>query len=148
MNPRAVLLLSALALALLISGPQLYWRSQIKGIIPGATEHTRTVLEKWHQTPAEHPRNRNVYWLRIAQGDIREEGQHRIHLPPTPWRKIDTGSELKLVSTSRSSTLYMPEGIHTSAGNFIYDLALLALELGCAALMAWQLRRRGSLATS
>ena len=141
MKPRAVLLVVALALAAFVTGPKLYWRCQVKGLLPGAVEHPRTVLEKWHQTPQEHHRDRNVYWLRIAPGDIREEGPHRLHLAPPHWEGIAVGNELTFVSVGRSDDLYLPDGIYTSPLNFVFDLALLALELGYAAWLAWRLRR-------
>jgi hypothetical protein len=131
----------ALALAALVTGPKLYWRCQVKGLLPGATEHVRTVLETWHQGPDEHPRNRNVYWLRIAEGDIRENGQHRLHLAPKQWARIQVGDQLTMVSVGRSTRLYLPAGVFTSPLNFVFDVVLLLLELGCAMWMGWRLRR-------
>ena len=135
------MLIGFLVLAAFVTGPKLYWRCQVKGLLPGATEHTRTVLEKWHQTPAEHHRDRNVFWLRIGEGDIKEDGRHRLHLAPKHWARIEVGSELTLVSVGRSSRLYLPDGIYTSPLNFVFDIALLVLELGFAVWMAVLLRR-------
>lgn len=136
-----LILLAALGLAVGVTGPKLIRMAKIRGWMSGATAETRTITQTWHQTPEQHPNGRNTYWISWTQEDIRKVGPHRLNLPADQWSALQVGQTLKVRTLPGDPDVYLEEGIYASNGNFVFDVLLLAAELGTATLLAVQLWR-------
>ena len=125
----------ALGMAFGVTIPKLYKMCQIKGWLPGAPATQETITQKWNETPAEHPRGRDTYWIAWSDDDIRKVGDHRVNVPPDYWNNIDVGDQIDVVRLSGDRWPYLRDGIFVSAGNFVFDGILLATEIGVAIAM-------------
>jgi len=131
----------ALGVAVIVTGPKLYQMARIKGWLGGANSQERVIVEKWNQTPDQHPRGRDTYWISLTEDDIRKRGPHRLNLEPEQWRDLQVGDKIEVVYLPGDPEPYLRDGIYTSWGNFAFDFVLLGLELGVASAMAWALWR-------
>jgi hypothetical protein len=113
-----------------VTGPKLYTMGQITGRLPGAELRSVIVSQKWHQTPAEHYRGRNVYWVAWDSSDIRTAGPHRLNLDRNKWESLAIGDPLERVFLPGDQRAYFREGIFASTGNLVIDLVLLLVEVG------------------
>jgi hypothetical protein len=141
MGRRLLVLVIALGLAAAVTVPKLDKMAQIKGWLPGGTVQTRVITGKWHQTPEEDPDGADTYWIALTAGDIRQPGSHRLTLPADQWASLREGDGIEVVYVPGDPQPYRRDGIFVSLGNFLFDVVLLALELGTAGLMGWQLWR-------
>ena len=139
-------LAAAALLACLVTIPKLIRMAQIRGWLPGAAVEERVILEKWHETAAEHPRGRTTYWLLTGEGDIRVPGNHRINLQRDNWEGRNVGDPIAMVPLD--GEVYLRDGIYASDGNFFFDLVLLAAELFVVIRMAALLGTQGGHETS
>ena len=119
-----------------MTGPRLYKIGQIRGRLPGAELRSVVVSQKWHQTPEEHYRGRNVYWVAWDGSDIRTAGPHRLNLDRSSWESLAIGDPLELVFLPGEQRAYVRGGIFASTGNLVIDLVLLVAEVG---VTAWAL---------
>ncbi len=139
--------LIALGLAMGVTIPKLYKMSQIRGWVSGAKVTQKAITQKWHQTPAEHPEGRDVYWIAWTAEKIRSVGNHRMNVPPELWNRLNVGDQIEGIRLHGDPRLYLREGIFASDGNFAVDVILLIVEIGVAATMIASLFRRRNRAT-
>ena len=132
MIKRLLIALAATVLALYLTGPKLYKMAQISGRLPGAETRQVVVSQKWHQTAAEHPRQRDVYWVAWGETDVRTVGHHRLNFERERWDAISVGDPLELVVLPGGERPYARDGIFASKGNFVIDLVLLVGEIAVA----------------
>lgn len=128
MLSRWLMLIGVFGVMVTITLPKLYKMAQIKGLLPGAVAVQRVIVEKWHQTPAEHHKGRNVYWIAIAPGDIRQRGSHRLNVVPEHWNRLNQGDTIELLSIPGDPDFYLRDGIFASWGNFVFDFVLIGVE--------------------
>lgn len=136
MLKQILIFLAAIGLAVGVTGPKLIRMAKIRGWLPGATTETRTITQTWHQTPDQHPNGRDTYWISWTQEDIHIVGPHRLNVSPEKWSSLQVGQTLEVRSLPNDREIYLEEGIYASTGNFVFDLLLLAAELGTAAGVA------------
>ena len=94
---------------------------QIRGVKPGATPKMQAVLEKWESDRA--------CWIRIADGDIRRHGPHRLNLESEEWDKLELGEPIEVMYLPDDATPYLRNGIYASDGNLEFDGGLLVMEI-------------------
>jgi len=122
--------LLAFGMAFGITLPKLYKMCQIKLWIPGAVLGEERITQKWHQTPAEHPKGRNVYWISWGDTPIREVGAHRTNIEREQWESLRVGALVETVRIPGDPSPYLRRNdIFVSPGNFAFDFALLGVEL-------------------
>lgn len=131
-----IILMVSLGLAFGVTVPKLYKMAQIKAWIPGATTRQETITQKWHQTPEEHRRRRNVYWIAWSDTEIRDVGDHRLNVDEEVWDKLAVGDQIEVVRLPNDPWPYLRNDVFTSTGNFVFDFILLVAEIGVAVGMA------------
>jgi hypothetical protein len=131
----SVVLFIALGLAAGVTIPKLWTMCQIKGWLPGAITAQETVTQKWYQSAEEHPRGWDTYWISWSDTDIRTVGLHRINVEPQYWESVAVGDPLEVVRLPNDARPHLRNDIFVSVGNFSFDLALLAVEIGVALIM-------------
>ena len=118
-----------LLLAAGVTIPKLYRMAQIRGFIGGAVTEEKVITRVWHQTP-DGQNGKNIYWISWTADDIKKKGDHRINVEKELFERIKVNDKVPFVKIPGESELYLPNGIYASTGNFIFDGALLFIELG------------------
>ena len=141
------MLILAAGLALFVTGPKLHKMCQIKGWIAGAKTTQETISAKWHQTPDQHPKERDVFWIAWQGADIKIRGSNRINLQREKFETMQVGDTIAVVRLPEDPVPYLPQGIFVSPGNFALDIVLLLGEIYFAvrAFGRWRLNRRDNL---
>lgn len=139
MQRTVIYLLFALGLALGVTIPKLYKMTQIRGWQPGAIVEQHVITQKWHQSKEEHPRGRDAYWIAWTEDDIRSIGSHRLNVPAETWEAMAPGQPIEIVRFKGDRWPYLRnDPIFASNENFVFDLILLAIEVGT---VVWAMRR-------
>jgi hypothetical protein len=136
MFKRVVISVVLVGVAFFVTIPKLYRMAQIRGFIAGGVIQPLPILEKWHQTPAEHHKGRNVWWLRLHPGDIRQPGNHRANVEKSQWESFKVGQTIETVAIPGDKSIYLLRGdIYAETSHFVIDFLLLGAELGGAAYL-------------
>jgi len=139
-----LVMIFAAGLALFVTGPKLYKMCQVKGWIGGAGITQETISAKWHQTPEQHPRKRDAFWIAWQGADIKVRGSNRINLQREQFGTLRVGDTLDVVRLPDDPVPYLRQGIFVSPGNFVLDIVLLLTEIYFAvrAFTRWRLNRK------
>jgi hypothetical protein len=130
------ILVLAAAAALLITVPKLFTMARIRGWLPGASQSTEIIAQKW-----DHPSRRgHAYWIAWSERDIREVGPHRLSVPRDRWERLAVGDRIAIVRLPRHRQPYLRDGIYASTGNFLLDVLILLVEIGVVLAMIHRLR--------
>ncbi len=120
---------AALALASLVTVPKVIKMFKIRGVLEGAWTEEREVTAMWHQTPEEHDRGSEAFWVSWDGKDVRVRGNHRLNLPEELWNEHEVGGLVELTFVQGDPKPYHREGIFANNGNFLVDFLLLGLFL-------------------
>ncbi|HZS40807.1 MAG TPA: hypothetical protein VFF06_28435 [Polyangia bacterium] len=136
-------LAAACPLLVAFTSHKLYDMARLRGWI-GAVRVERQVVRGKAQIEGEHG---PVCWVSWTERAPTLPGNHRSNVECDRWRRLQIGAPIEV--------LYLPDpdgeddhpylrdgGIYASDGNFAFDLALLALELGGCVYFALRLVRR------
>lgn len=130
-------LLAALALALYTSH-KLRKMALIRGVIGDVPVERKVVVSK-----RERPARTRWCVLSVADDASRRGGEHEVQADCDYWDEVRIGDRVELVRLDGDVHLRQHE-IYTSTGNFLFDFALLGLELAAVVYCASRLlKRRG-----
>ncbi len=140
----------ATGLVLFITGPKLHKMCQIKGWIAGTKTTQETISVKWHQTPDQHPKKRDVFWIAWQGADIKVRGSNRINLQREKFEALQVADTIAVVRLPDDPVPYLRQGIFVSRGNFVLDIVLLLGEIYFAvrAFGRWRLNREDNLSVN
>jgi hypothetical protein len=127
----------------LLTGGKLYKMAAIRGWVSGANFRDQVVTAKRVVEDEDGP----VFWIAWSGADPAQRSTFRDNLDRDQWEQIQIGDTVRMAyyDSDPYPRPYKPDGIYTSAGNFAFDIVLLASELaGCffLARLIWKGRSR------
>jgi hypothetical protein len=124
-NIAAFILMFLVAWVALFTAGKLYKMASIRGWVPGAIYKEHVVTDKRVLEGTYGP----VHWLAWSDADITERSPMRENVEKEQWDNIAIGATITMAYYRDDPEPYKPDGIFVSAGNFVFDLLLLTLEL-------------------
>jgi hypothetical protein len=125
---RLVLLLLALGFVFGITCPKLVTSAQVNGWIPGATRTQGIVTRKGHYTrQGRLGFEWENHWIEFTEPGVPAPQQTNVRLDD--WQQWQEGDVIEVVHIPGNPRRYVPNETFVDLGNFLFDIALLAIEL-------------------